>query len=118
MLFIGTILCATMVHDTRILLASLVIAAIVSVSGFLIVSANPGNQQIRRAGIGVFIPVVFAALGFVLRASHWSLGEISPCESKSRPRPGTECKRLTVTQREIFGYSTCIVSAEGTDKPS
>jgi len=67
LLFIGTILCATMVHDTRILLANLVIAVIVSVSGFLIVSANPDNDQIRRARIGVFIPVVFAALGFLLR---------------------------------------------------
>ena len=67
LLFIGTILCATMVHDTRILLANLVIAVIVSVSGFLIISANPDNHQIRRARIGAFIPVVFAALGFLLR---------------------------------------------------
>jgi multisubunit Na+/H+ antiporter MnhG subunit len=67
LLFIGTILCATMVHDTRILLANLVIAVIGSVSGFLIVNANPDNHQIRRARIGVFIPVVFAALGFLLR---------------------------------------------------
>jgi hypothetical protein len=67
LLFIGTILCATMVHDTRILLANLVIAVVVSVSGFLIVNANPDNHQIRRARIGVFIPVVFAALGFLLR---------------------------------------------------
>ena len=67
LLFIGTMLCATMVHDTRILLANLVIAVVVSVSGFLIVNANPDNHQIRRARIGVFIPVVFAALGFLLR---------------------------------------------------
>jgi hypothetical protein len=67
LLFIGTILCASMVHDTRILLANIVVAVIVSGSGFLIVSANPDNHQIRRARIGVFIPVVFAALGFVLR---------------------------------------------------
>jgi hypothetical protein len=67
LLFIGTMLCATMVHDTRILLANLVIALVVSVSGFLIVNANPDNHQIRRARIGVFIPVVFAALGFLLR---------------------------------------------------
>lgn len=67
LLFVGTILCATMVHDTRILLANLVIAVVVSVSGFLIVNANPDNHQIRRARIGVFIPVVFAALGFLLR---------------------------------------------------
>jgi hypothetical protein len=67
LLFIGTILCATMFHDTRILLANLVIAVIVSVSGFLIVNANPDNHQIRNARIGVFIPVVFAALGFLLR---------------------------------------------------
>lgn len=67
LLFIGTILCATMIHNTRILLANLVIAVVVSVSGFLIVSANPDNHQIRRAKIGVFIPVVFAALGFLLR---------------------------------------------------
>ena len=67
LLFIGTILCAAIVHDRRILLANLVIAVIVSVAGFLIVGANPDNHQIRRARIGVFIPVVFAALGFVLR---------------------------------------------------
>jgi len=67
LLFVGTILCATMVHDTRILLANLVIAVVVSLSGFLIVNANPDNHQIRRARIGVFIPVVFAALGFLLR---------------------------------------------------
>jgi hypothetical protein len=67
LLFIGTILCASMVHDTRILLANLVIAVVVSVPGFLIVGANPDNHQIRRAKIGVFIPVVFAALGFLLR---------------------------------------------------
>lgn len=67
LLFIATILCATMVHDTRILLANLVIAVIVSLSGFLIVNANPDNHQIRRARIGVFVPVVFAALGFLLR---------------------------------------------------
>ena len=67
LLFVGTILCATMVHDTRILLANLVIAVVVSVSGFLIVNANPENHQIRRARIGVFIPVVCAALGFLLR---------------------------------------------------
>jgi hypothetical protein len=67
LLFVGTILCATIAHDTRILLANLVIAVVVSVSGFLIVNANPENNQIRRARIGVFIPVVFAALGFLLR---------------------------------------------------
>jgi len=67
LLFIGTILCATMVRDTRILLANLVIAVGVSIAGFLIVNANPDNHQIRRARIGVFIPVVFAALGFLLR---------------------------------------------------
>jgi hypothetical protein len=67
LLFVGTILCATMVHDTRILLANLVIAVVVSVSGFLIVNANPDNHQIHRARIGVFIPVVSAALGFLLR---------------------------------------------------
>jgi hypothetical protein len=67
LLFIGTILCATTVHDTRILLANLVIAVIVSVSGFLIVSANADNHQISRARIGVLIPVAFAALGFLLR---------------------------------------------------
>jgi hypothetical protein len=67
LLFIGTILCATMAHDTRILFANLVIAVIVSVSGFLIIGANPDNHQIRRARVGVFIPVVFAALGFLLR---------------------------------------------------
>jgi len=67
LLFVGTILCAATVHDTRILLANLVIAVVLSVSGFLIVNANPDNHQIRRARIGVFIPVVFAALGFLLR---------------------------------------------------
>jgi hypothetical protein len=67
LLFIGTILCPTMVHDTRILFANLVIAVVVSVSGFLIVSANPDNHQIRRARFGVFIPMVLAALGFLLR---------------------------------------------------
>jgi hypothetical protein len=67
LLFVGTILCATMVHDTRILLANLVIAVVVSVSGFLIVNANPDNHQIRRARIGAFIPVAFAALGFLFR---------------------------------------------------
>lgn len=67
LLFVGTILCAATVHDTRILLANLVIAVVLAVSGFLIVNANPDNHQIRRARIGVFIPVVFAALGFFLR---------------------------------------------------
>lgn len=67
LLFIGTILCATMVQNTRILLANLVVAVGVSVAGFLIVNAKPDNHQIRRARIGVFIPVVFAALGFLLR---------------------------------------------------
>jgi hypothetical protein len=67
LLFIGTILCAATVHDTRILLANLLIAVVLSVSGFLIVNATPDNPQIRRARIGVFIPVVFAALGFLLR---------------------------------------------------
>ena len=67
LLFIATILCATMVRDTRILLANLIIAVGVSVAGFLIINANPDNRQIRRARIGVFIPVVFAALGFLLR---------------------------------------------------
>jgi len=67
LLFVGTILCAATVHDTRILLANLVIAVVLSVSGFLIVNANPDNHQIRRARIGVFLPVVFAALGFLLR---------------------------------------------------
>ena len=67
LLFIGTILCAAMVRDTRILLANLIIAVAVSVAGFLIVNANPDNHQIRRARIGVFIPVVFAALGLLLR---------------------------------------------------
>jgi len=70
LLFVGTILCATMVHDTKVLLANLVIAVVVSVSGFLIVNANLDNHQIRRARIGVFIPVVFAALGFLLRNLH------------------------------------------------
>ena len=68
LMFIGTILCATIVHDTRILLANLLIAVVVSVSGFLIVNANPDNHQIGRARVGVFMPVVFAALGFLLRA--------------------------------------------------
>lgn len=67
LLFIGTMLCAIIVHDTRILLANLVIAVVVSVSGFLIVNANPDNHQVRRARIGAFIPVVFAVLGFLLR---------------------------------------------------
>lgn len=34
LLFVGTILCSAMVHDTRILLANLLIAIVVSVSGF------------------------------------------------------------------------------------
>lgn len=68
LMFVGTILCATMVHDTRILLANFLIAVVVSVSGFLIINANPDNRQIGRARIGVFIPVAFAALGFLLRA--------------------------------------------------
>lgn len=68
LLFIGTILCATVVQDTKILLANLVVAVVASVSGFLIVNANRDNRQIRRARMGVFIPVVFAALGFLLRA--------------------------------------------------
>jgi hypothetical protein len=67
LLFVGTILCSTMVHDIRILLANLVIAVGVSVSGFLIVNANPDNHQIHRARIGVFVPLVFAVLGFLLR---------------------------------------------------
>ena len=68
LMFVGTILSATMVHDTRILLANFLIAVVVSVSGFLIINANPDNRQIGRARIGVFIPVAFAALGFLLRA--------------------------------------------------
>lgn len=68
LMFIGTILCATIVHDTRILLANLLIAVVLSVSGFLIVNANPDNRQVGRARVGVFLPVVFAALGFLLRA--------------------------------------------------
>jgi hypothetical protein len=67
LLFLGTIVCATLAHDTRVLLGNLIIAVILSVLGFLIVNANPDNHQIRRARVGVFIPVVFAALSFLLR---------------------------------------------------
>ena len=66
LLFVGTMLCASIAHDTRMLFANLVLAVVVAVPEFLIVNANPDNHQIRRARIGVFLSVVFAALGFLL----------------------------------------------------
>lgn len=71
LLFVGTMLCSATVHNIRVLFANLLVAVLVSVGGLLVIGKNPENPQIRKARIGVFLPVVFAALGLWLATGGW-----------------------------------------------
>jgi hypothetical protein len=71
LLFVGTMLCAATVHNTRVLFANLLVSVLISVGGFLVIGKNSENAQIRKARLGVFLPVVFAALGLWLGISGW-----------------------------------------------
>jgi len=67
LLFMGTLLCAGISHSRTVLAINLFISIVISTAGLAIVNANRDNPKIRNARIGCFIPVVAAALGFLLR---------------------------------------------------
>lgn len=70
LLFIGTILCAITAHSIFVLTANLILSVLVAGGGLFLIRfvilANPGYPQIGKARIGIFIPVVAAALGLLL----------------------------------------------------
>jgi hypothetical protein len=60
--FIATMLCAIFAHSIAVLAASLAIASLVAVAGFIIISANPDNlPKMRWARLGIFLPVFMNA---------------------------------------------------------
>jgi hypothetical protein len=67
LLFGGTMICAFTVHGFRFLIANLVVALLLSVGMFFVISSNPDNfPYMRWRRLGAFIPPVFAALGLWL----------------------------------------------------
>ncbi|HET6841294.1 MAG TPA: hypothetical protein VFK06_06355 [Candidatus Angelobacter sp.] len=66
LLFVGTMLCAITAHSIPVLTANLILSVLVAGSGLFLINANPGYPQIRKARIGIFIPVVAAALELLL----------------------------------------------------
>ena len=64
LLFGVTMICAFVVHSLQFLIANLFVAMLLSVGMFLVISSNPDNfPYMRWRRLGVFIPLVFAALG-------------------------------------------------------
>lgn len=72
LLFIGTTICAASASDIRVLTVNLVVSLLLSFGGLFVINSNPdtlAQPRMRLARFGVFLPVVFAALGlwFALR---------------------------------------------------
>ena len=64
MLFIGTIFCSLLTHNIRLLSLNLIVALLLALGGLFIVKASPPVERarMRSARLGMFIPVVFAAV--------------------------------------------------------
>ncbi len=62
LVFTATILCAIFAQSVAWLAVNLALALIISVAGFLIISANPDNlPKMRWARLGIFLPVAMTA---------------------------------------------------------
>jgi hypothetical protein len=75
LLFMATILCTLYVQSVRLLTLNLFVALLVSLGGLFVISSNPDVKtlpQLRFAKFGVFLPVIFAAVG-LLFALHCKL---------------------------------------------
>jgi hypothetical protein len=64
---LGTILCSFSTQNRLILVANLIVAILVGIGGFLIISAKPdGLVRMRWKRFVAFVPAVFSALTFFL----------------------------------------------------
>jgi hypothetical protein len=69
LLFFGTTICAFSVHAVQLLTLNLFVAILLSLGGLFVIRANPDAKtmvQLRWAKYGVFLPVIFAAIGLWL----------------------------------------------------
>jgi hypothetical protein len=65
LLFIGTIVCSTVVHDVRFLTVNLAVSVLLAPSGLFIINSNPNiaSRQRWMARFGIALPVLFSAIG-------------------------------------------------------
>jgi hypothetical protein len=65
LLFCGTMICDLVTHNRQILAANLIVAILVGIGGFLIISANPDSSpRMRWKRFVAFVPAVFSTIAF------------------------------------------------------
>jgi len=66
-LFCGSLLCPLLSHTRSILELNLLVATLIGIAGFYVISASPDNMpSMRWTRFAVFLPLVFAGLTFFM----------------------------------------------------